>query len=161
MKSEELDAIFRPFNKVNPNFSKGIGLGLAISWRLIALMDGWLDVFAAPGKGTELHVWIPISVPVANSRLQLAQSQDHKTTETNGAVSHSDPLAEMVSVIENIPDLLLRQNLIDSIELMDAEMVESTLHKLKDQRLEPLKNAAKSRNFSMLIALNERLHPLG
>jgi PAS domain S-box-containing protein len=159
---DDLDSIFRPFNKTNPNFSRGIGLGLAISWRLIALLEGWLEIYAEENKGSELHVWIPVSLPVSpvkfasnpaeNARFSLPPQQD---TETK-----TDPVAEIIEAISGWKDEASKSELIDALELMDAEMIERVLSPVSDERFQPLKHAAQTRNFSLLIALNERLHPM-
>lgn len=159
IKAEELDAIFRPFNKSNPSFSQGIGLGLAISWRLISLMDGWLEIFAEEGAGTEIHVWIPVILPTG-SVFAAKPAQTNSTQAQDQVSEEQDSLGVLINTIQNLPDEAMKNALVESIDLMDAEMLEKLLSENTDDRLSVLALAAKNRNFSLLITLNERLNPV-
>lgn len=60
-----LKDIFEPFTQVeNPLTRKqgGTGLGLNIVKRLVALMQGSLAVCSEPGKGTEVHITLPLAL---------------------------------------------------------------------------------------------------
>lgn len=48
----DLEAIFKPFERLNPGASSGAGLGLAISRSLVEAMGGEIQVQSEPGKGS-------------------------------------------------------------------------------------------------------------
>jgi len=56
--SEDMDKLFDPFFSTKEG---GVGLGLSIAHRIIDQHHGKIEVESAPGKGTLLTVWLPIS----------------------------------------------------------------------------------------------------
>src|SRR5262249_47190162 len=59
---EHLDRIFEDFYQVNNHDrdgSKGFGLGLAITRRLVASLEGDISVRSVPGRGTTFTIVIP------------------------------------------------------------------------------------------------------
>ena len=56
------DRIFEPFVKIDPpgNRQRGIGLGLSITRRLVALHGGSITLDSLPGHGSTFHVYIPL-----------------------------------------------------------------------------------------------------
>ncbi len=78
-----LEHIFRPFEQTGTveQSSKGIGMGLAISQRLVQLMGGEIHVSSEPGKGSTF--WFDIRVPaMASSGLQGADSEQNHDGES-------------------------------------------------------------------------------
>ncbi|OCF44334.1 hypothetical protein I317_01779 [Kwoniella heveanensis CBS 569] len=60
MSTEFLDSeVLRPFSKEDP-FTTGSGLGLGLAQRMIELLGGKLAIASTHGKGTLVHVEIPI-----------------------------------------------------------------------------------------------------
>jgi signal transduction histidine kinase len=62
IEPDKLDSIFEPFVQANAGLSRkynGLGIGLAIAWRLVNMMGGELDVDSEPGKGSRFHVFLP------------------------------------------------------------------------------------------------------
>jgi two-component system sensor histidine kinase AtoS len=55
---EDLNKLFDPFFSTKEG---GVGLGLSIAHRIIDQHHGKIEVESAPGKGTLLTVWLPIS----------------------------------------------------------------------------------------------------
>ncbi len=53
----ELDKIFDPFYTTKEG---GTGLGLAIAYRIVEKHDGYLDVESEAGKGTSMHIFLPV-----------------------------------------------------------------------------------------------------
>jgi PAS domain S-box-containing protein len=64
--SEEFQqVIFEEFRQVSEGFSRsfeGNGLGLAITKKLVNLLNGKIELTSSPGKGTTFKVFFPISV---------------------------------------------------------------------------------------------------
>ncbi len=58
IRSENMDKLFDPFFSTKEG---GVGLGLSIAHRIIDQHHGKIEVESAPGKGTLLTVWLPIS----------------------------------------------------------------------------------------------------
>lgn len=59
---EKLDSIFAPFIQADFGLARkyeGLGIGLAIAWRLVDLMGGELVVDSEVGKGSRFHVFLP------------------------------------------------------------------------------------------------------
>ena len=62
MDAEFLPRLFDTFEQESTGYGRaaeGSGLGMAITARLVALMDGTIDVTSAPGKGTRFSVRVP------------------------------------------------------------------------------------------------------
>ncbi|WVR06694.1 hypothetical protein IAU60_003726 [Kwoniella sp. DSM 27419] len=60
MSSEFLDKeVLRPFAKEDP-FTSGSGLGLGLAQRMVELLGGKLAIASTPGKGTLVHVEVPL-----------------------------------------------------------------------------------------------------
>ncbi|WVF69066.1 hypothetical protein IAT40_003840 [Kwoniella sp. CBS 6097] len=60
MSTEFLDKeVLRPFAKEDP-FTSGSGLGLGLAQRMIELLGGKLAIASTPGKGTLVHIEVPV-----------------------------------------------------------------------------------------------------
>ena len=71
---EHLQRIFEPFYQVGERNAEGIGLGLAITRRLVEAMSGTLDVISEPGKGTTFTILLAVrqSSTAAASQARIA-----------------------------------------------------------------------------------------
>lgn len=59
MNKDVLKKIFDPFYTTKP-VGQGTGLGLSISYRIVEDHNGRITARSAPGKGTEMAVWLPL-----------------------------------------------------------------------------------------------------
>jgi signal transduction histidine kinase len=59
---ERLGALFEPFERLGaePGIVGGSGIGLALSRRLVELMDGTLEVESTPGEGAVFTIELPL-----------------------------------------------------------------------------------------------------
>ena len=57
ISAENMNKIFEPLFTTK---TKGIGLGLAVSQKLVAANEGRIEVESEAGKGTSFHVYLPI-----------------------------------------------------------------------------------------------------
>jgi signal transduction histidine kinase len=62
ISKEELKSIFQPFYRVQENSgTKGFGLGLSLTEKIIKLHKGHIDVTSVMGKGTCFAIYIPLA----------------------------------------------------------------------------------------------------
>ena len=75
MSEEFVEKMFHPFEREQTSTASGIegtGLGLAISKNIIDMMDGTIEVFTAPGSGTEIALHL---------KFKLADEEEFKQRE--------------------------------------------------------------------------------
>ncbi|MEM6622910.1 MAG: ATP-binding protein [Pseudomonadota bacterium] len=63
MTPDQLDRVFEEFSQAEDSISRrfgGTGLGMAIVNRLVRLMDGRITLDSTPGRGTTVHVSLPL-----------------------------------------------------------------------------------------------------
>jgi PAS domain S-box-containing protein len=61
----KLEYIFEPFTQEDASSSRrfgGLGLGLAITRRLVGLMDGSICMISRPGQGTDVYLTLPLEL---------------------------------------------------------------------------------------------------
>ncbi|CAN5436836.1 hypothetical protein BH10PLA1_BH10PLA1_04040 [soil metagenome] len=114
MSAEELKVIFEPFTQVDASHSRrfgGVGLGLAISRRLAALLDATIAVQSEARRGSTFTLRLPIKLP------------SNDVESTNGVVPMHVRAARVLVVDDSLDSqrllqfLLTRQKM--KVELAD------------------------------------------
>ena len=76
ISAEEQKRMFEEFTRLqNARGEEGFGLGLAITRRLVALMDGEIQVDSRPGEGSTFVVSLPLHLTTAGLLQSLPDSQ--------------------------------------------------------------------------------------
>ncbi|HXG00649.1 MAG TPA: response regulator [Bacteroidota bacterium] len=101
IKKEELPHLFKPFRQASNNRgaqAQGIGLGLAITKKLIELHGGTISIESEYGKGTTVRFRIPLVVDATSERLKHAEMllDALKREEVKSEVNDTKPLALVV-----------------------------------------------------------------
>lgn len=92
---EQQELIFEPFISVDPpgRRSNGIGLGLSITRRLVALHDGSMTLESQPAQGSTFHVYIPLP-NLSGKLVKIASRGNH-------------PVLILISSRKQIPEALV------------------------------------------------------
>lgn len=140
-----IDTVFEPFHQIEErgiNTEKGLGLGLAITSRLVERMEGTINVTSTPGKGSVFTVFLPLPVSETGSVGSLAEIQDSEPVREAFSfppsrllvVEDSDLNQDVIhEFLESLPlDLVFCKNGRDAVEavmnkefdavLMDIQM---------------------------------------
>jgi PAS domain S-box-containing protein len=100
IKADELPGLFKPFKQAASGKEKnhsGIGLGLAITKKLVELHKGTIWVESEWGKGTVVHFRIPMFVDTTSERmLQGGMLLEALQRENKASVDGEKPLALIV-----------------------------------------------------------------
>ena len=81
ISQEEKENIFKEFTRLkNAQGAEGFGLGLAITQRLVALMNGDIEVNSKTGMGTTFTISLPMK-PVPENAIEKEHSVEQKPAE--------------------------------------------------------------------------------
>mgnify|MGYP000457009965 CR=1 FL=1 len=109
IKPEELPHLFKPFRATNRKEvnSQGIGLGLAISKKLVELHGGSIWIESEYGKGTTVRFRIPLVIDATSERLKQAEMLlDALKRESMREGTGEQPLALIVEDSPQAAELL-------------------------------------------------------
>jgi CheY-like chemotaxis protein len=125
---QQAATIFRPFTQADSAASRkygGVGLGLAIAYRLVSLMGGSIDLQSQPGKGSTFWFLLPLQVsghpkPISGGRVLIVDDNPVNQIVALRAVSSLGYAAEAVSGGEQALAALERDSF--AAILLDCQM---------------------------------------
>ncbi|MFQ6616915.1 MAG: response regulator, partial [Fidelibacterota bacterium] len=127
-----LFSIFRQEDEGYGREFEGVGLGLAISQRLVSAMGGRIEVKSAKGKGTTFTLTFPVE-----SRKQRGEREKEAvaTREAQGPKKKKGQKGKILILEDNPPNLKYMEFLLKrlGLDFMSATTAEEALSKLKDQ----------------------------
>lgn len=122
--------IFEPFNRLDTEDQEveGTGIGLAITQRLVHLMDGELGIDSQPGKGS--CFWVEL--PLANLANRVTPVYDELASDghVSDSLQTTGGVRKVLYVEDNPANLKLVEQLLhrhDHIHLLTAETAEQGL----------------------------------
>ncbi|MCC5988718.1 MAG: PAS domain S-box protein [Pararhodobacter sp.] len=143
MNSEQLARIFEPFEQAETGIVRrygGTGLGMSIVRRLVALMNGTIEVDSSPGVGTEvvLRLAVPVAPPEAAALVQAGgEAGAEAAVETAMASEEADAALPESTFSEPAPpeaqaapDLRGLRVLVAEDSAVNARIMERMLGKL-------------------------------
>lgn len=81
ISAEEKEKIFQEFTRLqSAQGEEGFGLGLSITQKLVALLEGAIQIDSVPGEGSTFTVYLPL-FPVVGGVHSVAQIHEEKETE--------------------------------------------------------------------------------
>lgn len=109
IRPEELRNLFKPFRQApsNKEHHQGIGLGLAITKKLVELHGGTIGIESEVDKGTAVRFTIPLVIDATHERLKQAEMLiDALHRENRGNGNGEKPLALIIEDSVQAGDLL-------------------------------------------------------
>ncbi len=117
ISADKLPYIFDSFYQVDdaePQPSEGTGIGLALTWELVSLMEGGIEVTSDLGEGTSFQVYLPIKqeakAPIGGNDwdeapIDMAATISKVTTKTLRALTEVAEELPSLLIIEDNPDV--------------------------------------------------------
>jgi len=115
--TERLGDLFKPFDRLGRETLavEGAGLGLALTKRLVEVMDGQLAVESTPDVGSTFTVRLP-SAPVEDLPAPMAADLD--------AADDDIPAAVLLYIEDNASNIRLMRHVIDALGSMELHVAE-------------------------------------
>lgn len=80
ISEQDKERIFHEFTRLgNAQGQEGFGLGLAITHKLVQLLNGEISIDSTPGKGTTFYIWLPLTKATENDIALLKSETDSAT----------------------------------------------------------------------------------
>jgi two-component system cell cycle sensor histidine kinase/response regulator CckA len=99
MDEETLQRVFEPFY-TRKEFGKGSGLGLAMVYGIVTGMGGSLEVESAVGRGTAVHVYLPVTaLPAAEPARPEPEGEPPGGNETILVVEDEEMLRDLLRAV--------------------------------------------------------------
>lgn len=149
---EEQQRIFQEFTRLhNAQGQEGFGLGLAITRKLVLLLEGDIKIESEPGKGSRFHVYLPLpegpSVPDEN--LSGAEAEHAPTspdaagirsTDTPAAPHEDSEPLHLILIDDDRIQLQLTTAMLErpGVTVTCCHHPEELLNKLKEERFDAL-----------------------
>jgi PAS domain S-box-containing protein len=128
---EKQGRLFQSFTQLDPSYSKkfaGVGLGLAISKRLVELMGGEITVRSAPGKGSVFSFTV---------RFEQADSETSWVPRQELALEDLPPLSIMLAEDNVVNRMFLRRALTQAgHQVVEVEDGRQAMEKAGEQRFD-------------------------
>ncbi len=137
IKQEDIEKLFSEFERFDTRKNKnieGTGLGLAITQKLVAMMNGKIEVSSVYGEGSTFTVTIPQKVEGAE--LIGKFSEEPSAAKEKYQPSFIAPAAEILIVDDNEMNLFVAVNLLKPLQIKVETALSGAicLEKLKQKR---------------------------
>ncbi len=102
--AESIDQLFQPFHRLESEFdgrAEGTGLGLALTARLMAEMDGTIGVESDVGHGSSFWVEFPPASPIETISFVADRKNTHSPSAPAGALAREKVATGVVLYIED------------------------------------------------------------
>lgn len=121
VKEKDMERIFETFNRLDMEASgngEGTGLGLAVTYQLVGMMGGKLEVKSEYGKGSTFSFAIPQKII---NEAPLGDFQEQYDRSVKNSISYREkfiaPLAKILVVDDNAMNLAVAQDLLRKTKL--------------------------------------------
>ena len=144
ISQEEQQRIFQEFTRLhNAQGQEGFGLGLAITRKLVLLLEGEIKIESEQGKGSCFHVYLPLSEG-------LSTSDGNTSPECHRADTRNQPYDKMISPHEPVRLVLIDDDRIQ-LQLTTAMLERPGVIVTCCQHPEELFNKLKEEPFDALL----------
>jgi len=120
IEAEKMEQLFVAFERLQSadRAIEGTGLGLALSKRLVELMDGTIGVESVPGKGSSFWIELPLA-----DAMDESEGCDGATAEPSTSACEPVATRRVLYIEDNLPNLRLVERILSrhpGVELMSA-----------------------------------------